>query len=238
MRTTRALYAFLMTRQPVTSARTANELPFPLERAPAARRLEDAVLRRGRLSDRSPRQNAEWNRGAYLVEGLGHCGACHTPRNVLGAEKSGPHLAGGEAEGWTASRSMPARPHRCPWTRTACSPICARAGMPDHGVAADRWREVIGNLGRLPDADIRAIATYIASMHGRTVAGALARRTGRSSAKPSRPMRARPLQRRHRPARRPGVAPRSMRRPAPACHDGSRPLPFRRASNLQLVEHA
>src|SRR5256885_9142951 len=50
-----------------------------------------------------PARSAEWNRGAYLVEGAGHCAACHSPRNALGAEKTGIHyLGGGEAEGWTA----------------------------------------------------------------------------------------------------------------------------------------
>ena len=49
-----------------------------------------------------PTKSAIWNRGAYLVEGLGHCGACHSPRNALGAEKAGAYLAGGFAEGWEA----------------------------------------------------------------------------------------------------------------------------------------
>lgn len=47
-------------------------------------------------------QSAEWNRGAYMVEGLGHCGACHTPKNVLGADKSGRHLQGGTLGDWVA----------------------------------------------------------------------------------------------------------------------------------------
>jgi hypothetical protein len=48
-------------------------------------------------------RDSQWNRGAYLVETLGHCSACHTERNVLGAEKGGAaHLSGGFADGWEA----------------------------------------------------------------------------------------------------------------------------------------
>ena len=48
-------------------------------------------------------KSAEWNRGAYLVEGLGHCGACHTPKNILGGDENNKHLQGGVLEGWFAS---------------------------------------------------------------------------------------------------------------------------------------
>jgi mono/diheme cytochrome c family protein len=47
-------------------------------------------------------QSAEWNRGAYLVQGLAHCGACHTPENIFGADERGAALQGGEVQGWFA----------------------------------------------------------------------------------------------------------------------------------------
>ena len=49
-----------------------------------------------------PGQSAEWNRGAYLVNGLGHCGGCHTPKNFLGADKSKQELQGGNLDNWVA----------------------------------------------------------------------------------------------------------------------------------------
>src|SRR3546814_12077667 len=52
-------------------------------------------------------KSAEWNRGAYLVEGLGHCGACHTPRNLLGAERSEERRVGKECVGTCRSRWSP-----------------------------------------------------------------------------------------------------------------------------------
>lgn len=50
-----------------------------------------------------PKKSAQWNRGAYLVEGLGHCGQCHSPKNKIGATKRGDQLEGGYAENWYAS---------------------------------------------------------------------------------------------------------------------------------------
>jgi undecaprenyl-diphosphatase len=63
-----------------------------------------------------PSRSAEWNRGAYLVQSLGHCGSCHSPRNSLGAEKADAELAGGEAQGWYAPALNDASPSPLPWT--------------------------------------------------------------------------------------------------------------------------
>ena len=67
-------------------ARPRQRPPLPIEHARAAGRLEAAVLPPRPVRAGAGR-DAEWNRGAYLVEGLSHCGACHTPRNLLGAER-------------------------------------------------------------------------------------------------------------------------------------------------------
>src|SRR5438132_9071415 len=74
-------------------------------------------------------QTPEWNRGAYLVEGLGHCGACHTPRNKLGAEKKDEAFAGGEVEGWHAPALNAGSPSPIPWT------VDAMHAYLKHGVA-------------------------------------------------------------------------------------------------------
>src|ERR1700716_4115175 len=91
----RALYAYLMTRQPVHAAARATQLPFPLDQRVVIAGWKLLFLRRGAYQPDNT-QSAEWSRGAYLVEGLAHCGACHTPRNVLGAERASAHAAGGE----------------------------------------------------------------------------------------------------------------------------------------------
>ena len=66
-----------------------------------------------------PAKSAAWNRGAYLVEALGHCGDCHTPRNLLGAERRAKAFAGGEAEGWHAPALDATSPAPVPWPEPA-----------------------------------------------------------------------------------------------------------------------
>ena len=62
-------------------------------------------------------KSGEWNRGAYLSLGLSHCGACHTPRNMLGAEKAGDAYAGAVIDNWIAPPLTAANPAPAPWTR-------------------------------------------------------------------------------------------------------------------------
>ena len=78
-----ALYAYFMTRPPVPSPARANDLPFPLNMRALQAGWKLLFFRPGRFEP-VPGRDAEWNRGAYLVEGLSHCGACHTPRNAAG----------------------------------------------------------------------------------------------------------------------------------------------------------
>src|SRR5450756_874720 len=113
-----ALYAFLMTRLPVRAAARANQLPFPLDQRPVIAGWKLLFLRRGTWQP-DPSQSAEWNRGAYLVEGLAHCGACHTPRNALGAERAGAAFAGGEVDHWSAYAINAQSPAPVPWTAEA-----------------------------------------------------------------------------------------------------------------------
>src|SRR5437868_3009555 len=93
-----ALYAYLMSREPVAAAPPANELRFPFNLRPLLAGWKLLYLRKGPYEAVGGRGEA-WNRGAYLVEGLAHCGACHTPRNALGAERKADSFGGGEAEG-------------------------------------------------------------------------------------------------------------------------------------------
>src|ERR1700716_3830200 len=81
----RALYAYLMTRQPVHAPARENQLPFPLDKRFVIAGWNFLFLSHG-PSQPDPTKSTEWNRGGYLVEGLAHCGPCHTPRNALGAE--------------------------------------------------------------------------------------------------------------------------------------------------------
>lgn len=125
-----AIYAFLMTRAPVPKETPENRLIPPLGFRPllAGWKLlflhDDPVLPVAGQSD-------EWNRGRYLVEGFGHCGGCHTPRNIAGGEERGKPFAGGIAEGWDAPPTAPPIPGRSmrstaisapEWMRSTASP--------------------------------------------------------------------------------------------------------------------
>ncbi len=108
-------------------------------------------------------QSAVWNRGAYLVEGLGHCGACHSPRNVLGAEKTGAYLAGGLADGWEAPPLTSLSHAPIPWSEDELFAYLSSGESRLHGVAAGPMAPVVKELKALPDADIRAMAVYLSS---------------------------------------------------------------------------
>jgi mono/diheme cytochrome c family protein len=161
----RALYAFLMTRQPVHAAARGNQLPFPLDQRVVIAGWKLLFLRRG-IYQPDPTRSAEWNRGAYLVEGLAHCGACHTPRNALGAERISASFAGGEADNWSAYAINTQSPAPVPWNADALFRYLRHGWDPDHGTARGPMAEVVGNLAEVPDSDVRAIATYMAGIFG------------------------------------------------------------------------
>ena len=106
-----------------------------------------------------------WNRGAYLVEGLGHCSACHSPRNALGAEKANAYLAGGFAEGWEAPALTSLSQAPIPWSEDELYAYLRTGESRLHGVAAGPMAPVVKELAALPDSDIRAMAVYLASFN-------------------------------------------------------------------------
>lgn len=160
-----AIYAFLMTREPVHARTPPNRLAFPLNVRLLIAGWKLLYLRQdGYPSD--PAQSVEWNRGAYLAEGLGHCGACHTPRNFLGAQKTRLHLAGGTVEGWRAPALDASSRAPVPWSVESLESYLSRGVSDVHEVAAGPMTRVIHNLAAAPEAEVRAIATYIASLIG------------------------------------------------------------------------
>jgi mono/diheme cytochrome c family protein len=140
-------------------------LPFPLDQRFVIAGWKLLFLRRGSYQP-DPAKSAEWNRGAYLVEGLAHCGACHTPRNALGAERANAAFAGGEVDDWSAYAINAQSPAPVPWKAEALFSYLRNGWHRDHGAARGPMAEVVGNLADVPDADIRAIATYMADVSG------------------------------------------------------------------------
>ena len=161
----RALYAYLMTRQPVHASARENDLAFPFNQRIAVAGWKLLFLRHGTYQPDSTK-SAEWNRGAYLVEGLAHCGACHTPRNALGAEKTQASFAGGDVDNWHAYAINSRSSAPVPWDTDALFRYLRQGWHPDHGVARGPMAEVVSNLSEVRESDIRAIATYMASVFG------------------------------------------------------------------------
>jgi mono/diheme cytochrome c family protein len=187
----RALYAFLMTRQPVRAPARENQLSFPFNQRIAIAGWKLLFLRHDTYQPDN-NQSAEWNRGAYLVEGLAHCGACHTPRNALGAERASAQFAGGDVDNWHAYALNDQSRSPVPWTADALFAYLRAGFHPDHGTARGPMAEVVSNLSSVPASDIRAIAVYMAGVSGapapaRTGPGeaALARSKTASQANPA-----------------------------------------------------
>ncbi len=124
------------------------------------------LFNRGTSPAPDPTRPDAWNRGRTLVDGLGHCGACHTPRNALGAERGGAaYLAGGEAEGWDAPALTRLSAAPVPWSEKELYAYLRTGASAHHGAAAGPMAPVVDELKALPDADIRAMAAYLASFN-------------------------------------------------------------------------
>jgi nicotinate dehydrogenase subunit B len=159
-----ALYAYLVAQAPVRAENRKTTLAFPLNLRPLMAGW-NALFHQAGPFEVDATQSASWNRGAYLVEGLGHCGACHSPRNALGAEKAGAYLAGGLAEGWEAPPLTSLSHAPIPWSEDELFAYLRSGESRFHGVAAGPMAPVVKELASLPDQDIRAMAVYLSSFN-------------------------------------------------------------------------
>ena len=160
-----ALYAFVMTRDPVRFEPPANRLRFPMQFRPLVAFWNALYLDEGPLPPQAS-QSAEFNRGAYLVQALAHCAACHSPRNGLGAERPDAYLAGGDVEGWHATALNDKSPSPVPWTVQALADYLRTGLVADHAIAAGPMQDVVYNLAHADAADVQAIAAYIHAQMG------------------------------------------------------------------------
>lgn len=161
-----ALYAYLMSQTPVKQVQPANDMQFPFNMRPLMAGWNALFLRKGEVQAK-PEQSAQWNRGQYLVNGLGHCAACHSPRNLMGAEKGGASfLAGGMVDGWEAPALNSLSKSPTPWTEDQLFNYLSTGYSDAHGVAAGPMGPVVSELSKLPKSDVRAMAVYLASLNG------------------------------------------------------------------------
>ncbi|WP_250473474.1 c-type cytochrome [Caballeronia sp. GAFFF1] len=113
-----------------------------------------------------PAKRAEWNRGAYLVEALAHCGQCHTPRNALGGLKESERLGGASVAGWRAGNLTPDRVAGIgAWRDDELLRYLASGAAPGRAYAIGPMAEVVANSTQfLTDDDLRAMIAYLRSM--------------------------------------------------------------------------
>ena len=145
-----ALYAFLMAQTPVRAETPANALAFPFNQRPLMAGW-NALFHTPQPFRPDATKSEVWNCGAYLVEGLGHCGACHSPRNELGAEIATRYLAGGFAEGWEAPALTSLSQAPIPWSEDELYAYLRSGESRFHGIAAGPMAPVVKELKALPD---------------------------------------------------------------------------------------
>ena len=165
-----AIKAFLDALPPVREENKQTALPWPFSVREVMAGWNTLYFHKGDFKP-DPGQSAEWNRGAYLVEGLGHCSACHTPKNIAGGLKTGQKLEGGYGENWYAtSLTNDVRDGLGDWTLDDIVQYL-KTGANAKAAATGPMAEVIENSTQhLNDADLRAIAAYLRSVPGRNEA--------------------------------------------------------------------
>jgi mono/diheme cytochrome c family protein len=153
-----ALFAFLQSLPPVARDNAPHRLRWPFGE-PWALALWRALHFEPGVYRPDPTRGEAWNRGAYLVRGLGHCASCHAPRNVLGGTLAGPELGGG---------TLPGQPWHAPALGGAAESAdlvpLLKTGQSARGSVLGPMAEVVlHGTQHLPESDLAAMATYLAS---------------------------------------------------------------------------
>ncbi|WP_019996983.1 cytochrome c [Aureimonas ureilytica] len=183
-----ALYAFLMSREPVRRETPENDLPALLRFRPLLAGWKLLAFSDGRFVPDAALDPAV-DYGRYLVEGAAHCGACHTPRNLIQAEIASKALEGGQSGGWSAPAIAGAISVSAPWTAETLTTYLRDGYARDHGAGAGPMQPVGFNLARTPEEDAQAIAAYLLSVMDQSVRPALdPARAAQAEALPGAPL--------------------------------------------------
>ncbi len=161
-----ALFAYLMSLPPVRREATPNTLRFPFSLRPLVLFWRLLYFREG-VFEPEPGHDATWNRGAYLASGLGHCVACHSPRNFLGGTPRSKELSGGliAVQDWYApSLTSDAVAGLGTWTVDEVAELLKRGVTDRYAVFGPMAEVVHDSTQHLDDADLRAMAVYLKSL--------------------------------------------------------------------------
>jgi mono/diheme cytochrome c family protein len=163
-----AIRAYLNTVKPVRNAVVSNKLPFPFDVREGMAAWNALYFKSGEFKPNAAK-SAEWNRGAYLVEGLGHCGACHTPKTTLGGDEGAQAFQGYALQGWFAPNITDDSERGlggwsvsdiAAYLKNGHNPITASTGI--------MGEEITLSSSQMTDADLTAIATYLKDLPGQT----------------------------------------------------------------------
>lgn len=159
----RDLFAYIKTLPAVSGRAGDHELPFPFN----MRRLLGGwklLFLDGKPFAPDPTQSAQWNRGAYLVNGPGHCAECHSPRNVLGGIEAGKRFSGGpnpEGKGFIPNITQARLKD---WSVSDIASLLSDGLTPDGDSVGGSMTPVIKNTAQLSKEDREAMAVYIKSL--------------------------------------------------------------------------
>ena len=160
-----AIKAYLFSLKPVHAPRKEIKIGFPFDIRTGLITWRTLFFKAGTFKP-DPKDSAELNRGAYLVEGLGHCGACHNHSKLMGASVWSGELEGGQIEGFYAPNiTSSGKDGVGRWSKEAIVAYLKTGSKPDHtSVAAGPMRETImDSLSKMSDSDLGAIAEYLKS---------------------------------------------------------------------------
>jgi mono/diheme cytochrome c family protein len=159
----RDLFAYLKTLAPVSGKVRDHDVPFPFNI-----RRNIGIWKRLFMDARpfmpDSARPAQWNRGAYLVNSLGHCAECHSPRNFLGGIVAAQRFAGGpdpEGKGWVPNITQKGISD---WSEKDVAYFLESGQTPDGDSAGGSMASVIRNVSQLSEADRAAITNYIKSL--------------------------------------------------------------------------
>jgi mono/diheme cytochrome c family protein len=162
----RDLFAYLGTLAPVQGRARDHELPFPFNVRRGLGLWKIAFLD-GRPFEPDTTKSESWNRGAYLVEGPGHCAECHSPRSAIGVIPSDRRFAGGPnpegGRGWVPNIT----PHETglkDWTKSDVSEVLSSGLTPAGDSVGGEMAKVVRSTSQLPESDRDAIAEYVLSL--------------------------------------------------------------------------
>jgi mono/diheme cytochrome c family protein len=165
-----AIRAYLNTVAPVHRSVHSNQLRFPFNIRAIMRFWNALYFDAGTLMPDSTK-SAAWNRGAYLVDGPGHCGACHTPKTFLGGDKNDQRLHGYSIQGWFAPEITNDTARGVgSWSAADIVDYLKKGHNRFEGASGPMAEEISNSSSKMSDGDLNAIAVFLKDQHGETTA--------------------------------------------------------------------